>query len=420
MTTRFARRMEALKASEIREILKVTQRPEVISFAGGLPAPELFPVQALADVTQKILEEEGTRALQYSTTEGHPPLRSWIAARLAAHGGGRFTADDILVTAGSQQGLDLTGKLFLDEGDVVLCESPTYLGAISAWNVFRPRWVEVPTDDEGMVPEALGQLLGRHPNAKIVYVVPNFQNPSGRTWSLERRRSLMEVADRYDVFVVEDNPYGELRFEGTPLPSIASFDRAGRVISLGTFSKVFCPGLRVGWVAARSPLHEKLVILKQGADLQTSTLTQMQVARYLAENDLDENIARLIPVYRERRDAMLEALEKEMPAGVRFTRPAGGLFLWVQLPEGVSARTLLDECLRHNVAFVPGGAFFPNGGHEETFRLNYSNMPVDRIREGIRRLASALDQLLLKRDRGILLPGAEAALSVRADQESPD
>ncbi len=420
MTTRFAKRMEALKASEIREILKVTQRPEVISFAGGLPAPELFPVQALSDVTRKILEEEGTRALQYSTTEGHPPLRSWIAARLAAHGGGRFTADDILVTAGSQQGLDLTGKLFLDEGDVVLCESPTYLGAISAWNVFRPRWVEVPTDDEGMVPEALGQLLGRHPNAKIVYVVPNFQNPSGRTWSLERRRSLMEVADRYDVFVVEDNPYGELRFEGTSLPSIASFDRAGRVISLGTFSKVFCPGLRVGWVAARSPLHEKLVVLKQGADLQTSTLAQMQVARYLAENDLDQDIARLIPVYRERRDAMLEALEKEMPDGVRFTRPTGGLFLWVELPVGVSARTLLDECLRHNVAFVPGGAFFPNGGHEETFRLNYSNMPVDRIREGIRRLASALDQLLLKRDRGMVQPGAEAALSARADQESPD
>lgn len=420
MTKRFAKRMEALKASEIREILKVTQRPEVISFAGGLPAPELFPVQALADVTRKILEEEGARALQYSTTEGHPPLRSWIAARLTAHGGGRFLADDILVTAGSQQGLDLIGKLFLDEGDVVLCESPTYLGAISAWNVFRPRWVEVTTDDDGMVPEALEELLGRHQNAKIVYAVPNFQNPSGRTWSLERRRSLMEVADRYDVFVIEDNPYGELRFEGTPLPSLASFDRDGSVISLGTFSKVFCPGLRVGWVAAHSPLHEKLVVLKQGADLQTSTLTQMQVARYLAENDLDENIARLIPVYRERRDAMLEALEKEMPDGVRFTHPAGGLFLWVELPEGVSARTLLDECLRHNVAFVPGGAFFPNGGHEETLRLNYSNMPVDRIREGIRRLASALDQLLLKCNRGILQPGAEAALSVRADQESPD
>jgi DNA-binding transcriptional MocR family regulator len=390
MTSRFAKRMESLKASEIREILKVTQRPEVISFAGGLPAPELFPVKALQEVTRKILEEEGRHALQYSTTEGHPPLRRWIAGRLAAHEGGRFTADDILVTSGSQQGLDLTGKLFLDEGDVVLCESPTYLGAISAWNVFRPRWVEVPTDDEGMLPEALDELLGRHPDAKLVYVVPNFQNPSGRTWSLERRRRVMEVADRSEVHVVEDNPYGELRFEGTPLPSLASFSRAGRVISLGTFSKVFCPGLRVAWVAARSSLHEKLVVLKQGADLQTSTLAQMQVARYLAEHDLDEDIARLIPVYRERRDAMLGALGEEMPTGVRYTRPAGGLFLWVELPEGVSARTLLDECLRNDVAFVPGGAFFPNGGHEETLRLNYSNMPVERIREGIRRLAAAL------------------------------
>ena len=408
MTTRFARRMEALKASEIREILKVTQKPEVISFAGGLPAPELFPVQALAEVTRRILQEDGARALQYSTTEGHPPLRSWIAARLAAHEGGRFTADDILVTSGSQQGLDLTGKLFLDEGDVVLCESPTYLGAISAWNVFRPRWVEVPTDDDGMVPEALETLLGRHPNAKIVYAVPNFQNPSGRTWSLERRQRLMEVVDQHDVIVVEDNPYGELRFEGTPLPSLASFDRADRVVSLGTFSKVFCPGLRVAWVAARSPLQEGLVILKQGADLQTSTLTQMQVARYLAENDLDIDIARLIPVYRERRDAMLEALGAEMPAGVRFTRPAGGLFLWVELPGGLNARTLLDECLKRDVAFVPGGAFFPNGGHEETLRLNYSNMPIKRIREGIRRLASALDQLLLRR-RGIV-PEVEAGL----------
>jgi len=409
MTPRYSRRMEALKASEIREILKVTQRPEVISFAGGLPAPELFPVEALSQVTNRILQEEGARALQYSTTEGHRPLRSWIAARLAAHGGGRFTVDDILVTSGSQQGLDLTGKLLLDEGDVVLCESPTYLGAISAWNVFQPTWVEVPTDDEGMIPESLGDLLRLHASAKVVYAVPNFQNPSGRTWSLERRRRVMEVVDRYDVFVVEDNPYGELRFEGAPLPSLASFDRAGLVISLGTFSKVFCPGLRVAWMAARSPLQERLVILKQGADLQTSTLAQMQVARYLSENDLDDAIARLIPVYRERRDAMLEALEAGMPAGVRFTRPAGGLFVWVELPEGISARTLLEGCLSRDVAFVPGGAFFPNGGHEETLRLNYSNMPVERIREGIRRLASALDQLLpgrpgLQPEAGATLP----------------
>lgn len=390
MTTRFARRMEALKASEIREILKVTQRPEVISFAGGLPAPELFPVKTLAAATQKVFEEDGMRALQYSTTEGHAPLRRKIAERMRATWDAHVTPEQILVTSGSQQGLDLTGKLLLDEGDVVLCESPTYLGAISAWNVVRPRWVEVSTDDDGMDPAALEETLRAYPAAKAIYVIPNFQNPSGRTWSLERRRRFMEIVEKHDVWVVEDNPYGELRLEGTSIPSLKSMDRRGRVLALGTFSKVFCPGLRIAWIAAENPAYEKLVILKQGADLQTSTLGQLQVDRYLDENDLDADIARILPVYRERRDAMLAALDVEMPAGVRWTRPAGGLFLWMTLPEKLSARTLLEECVRQNVAFVPGGAFYPNGGHENTLRLNYSNMPIERIREGVRRLAGAV------------------------------
>jgi DNA-binding transcriptional MocR family regulator len=390
MTTRFARRMEVLKASEIREILKVTQRPEVISFAGGLPAPELFPVKTLAAATQRVFEEEGTRGLQYSTTEGHPPLRRKIAERMKATWDAHVTPEQVLVTSGSQQGLDLSGKLLLDEGDVVLCESPSYLGALSAWNVMRPRWVEVATDDDGMDPASLDEKLRAHPNAKAIYVIPNFQNPSGRTWSLERRRRFMDLVERHDVWVVEDNPYGELRFEGAPIPSLKSLDRRGRVIALGTFSKVFCPGLRVAWVAAEAPVVEKLVILKQGADLQTATLAQLQVNRYLEENDLDADIARILPVYRERRDAMLAALDAEMPAGVRWTRPQGGLFLWMTLPESLNARTLLDECVRQNVAFVPGGAFFPNGGNENTLRLNYSNMPVERIREGVRRLAASV------------------------------
>jgi DNA-binding transcriptional MocR family regulator len=382
--------MEALKASEIREILKVTQRPEVISFAGGLPAPELFPVKTLAAATQKVFEEDGMRALQYSTTEGHAPLRRKIAERMQSTWNACVAPDQILVTSGSQQGLDLTGKLLLDEGDVVLCESPTYLGAISAWNVVRPRWVEVETDDDGMVPAALERTLRTYPNAKAIYVIPNFQNPSGRTWSLERRRQFMEIVERHDVWVVEDNPYGELRLEGEPITSLKSLDRRGRVLALGTFSKVFCPGLRIAWIAAENPAYEKLVILKQGADLQTSTLGQLQVNRYLEENDLDADIARILPVYRERRDAMLAALDAAMPPGVTWTRPSGGLFVWMTLPEGLSARTLLDECVRQNVAFVPGGAFYPNGDHENTLRLNYSNMPVERIREGIRRLASAV------------------------------
>ena len=396
MTTRFARRMEALKASEIREILKVTQRPEVISFAGGLPAPELFPVKTLAAATQKVFEEDGMRALQYSTTEGHAPLRRKIADRMKATWDAAVAPDQVLVTSGSQQGLDLTGKLLLDEGDVVLCESPTYLGAISAWNVVRPRWVEVETDDEGMVLADLEAKLSEFPHAKAAYVIPNFQNPSGRTWSLARRRGFMDLVEHSGLYVVEDNPYGELRLEGEPLPSLKSLDTKGRVIALGTFSKVFCPGLRIAWIAAEGPVYEKLVILKQGADLQTSTLGQLQVNRYLDENDLDADIAKIIPVYRERRDAMLAALDAEMPAGVHYTRPSGGLFLWMTLPEKLSARTLLDECVRQNVAFVPGGAFYPNGGHENTLRLNYSNMPIERIREGVRRLASALNRELAR------------------------
>jgi DNA-binding transcriptional MocR family regulator len=382
--------MDALKASEIREILKVTQRPEVISFAGGLPAPELFPVKTLAAATQKVFEEDGMRALQYSTTEGHAPLRRKIAERMKTSWNAHVSPDQILITSGSQQGLDLTGKLLFDEGDVALCESPTYLGAISAWNVVRPRWVEVATDDDGMDLAALEEQLRVYPNAKAVYVIPNFQNPSGRTWSLERRKGFMEIVERSGLYVVEDNPYGELRLEGAPIPSLKSFDTKGRVIALGTFSKVFCPGLRIAWIAAENPVYEKLVILKQGADLQTSTLGQLQVNRYLEENDLDADISRIIPVYRERRDAMLAALDKEMPEGVQYTRPSGGLFLWMTLPDRLSARTLLDECVRQNVAFVPGGAFYPNGGHENTLRLNYSNMPIERIREGVRRLATAV------------------------------
>lgn len=390
----YAKRMDLLKASDIREILKVTQRAEVISFAGGLPAPEFFPWQRLAELSRNLLLEDGPRALQYSTTEGHPPLREKLAARHNARWGTRHQAGDILITSGSQQGLDLIGKLFLDDGDTVLCESPTYLGTISAWNTFRPTWVEVPTDDDGMDLAALEERLATCGKVKLIYVVPNFQNPSGRTWSLERRRQFMAIVQRHQIHVVEDNPYGELRFEGETLPGLESMDTQGLVIGLGTFSKVFCPGMRLAWMAVKAPLYEKLVILKQGTDLHTSTLHQMEMDRYLDQYDLDADIARILPVYRERRDVMLATLEAELPAGVRFTRPAGGLFIWVELPAQLSARKLLQVCLARNVAFVPGGAFFPNGGHENTFRLNYSNMPAERIREGVRRLAEAIRELL--------------------------
>ncbi len=394
MAIQFARRMEGLKASDVREILKITQSGEIISFAGGLPAPELFPVQDLGEATRRVLEEQGQKALQYSTTEGYMPLREMLAQRMNARCGIRATADEVLITTGSQQALDLTGKLLIDEGDTVLCESPTYVGAISALNVFSPRWVEIPTDDEGMDVDALQRRLENCDRIKLIYVVPNFQNPTGITWSLERRRRFAEVVMRHSVAVVEDNPYGELRFEGMPLPPIKSFDTKGHVVYLGTFSKILSPGMRIGWLTAAKPLYEKYVILKQGGDLHTSTLSQMQVAAYLESFDMDQHLARLRAVYRERRDAMIRALEKEMPRCVSFSRPAGGLFLWAELPAHLDARELLRRSLELRVAFVPGGSFFPKGNKENTLRLSYSNMPVSRIEEGIRRLAQAVKEML--------------------------
>ncbi len=397
VTAAFARRMEVVRASEIRELLRLTANRDIISLAGGLPAPELFPAAELATLTSRILTERGASALQYSPTEGYGPLRAQIAARMNARWGTAHTADEILVVTGSQQGLDLVGKLFLDEGDEVLCESPTYVGAISAWNVMRPRWVEVPTDDEGMIISELERLLTASKRAKFIYVIPNFQNPSGRTWSLERRHQLMELATRHGISVVEDNPYGEVRFEGTHLPSLRSMDPEGLVIGLGTFSKIFCPGLRIGWIAASQPVFGKLVLLKQGADLHTPTLNQMQVSASIETGDFETRIERITAVYRERREAMSRALERELPPGGRFTRPQGGLFLWVELPEGVDSRELLGRCMEAGVAFVPGEGFYPNGGHPNTLRLNYSNMSVQRLDEGVRRLGTALRQLLAER-----------------------
>lgn len=394
MNDRFARRMLEVRASEIRELLKHTQSPEMISFAGGLPAPELFPVAEMREVASRVLQAEGCKALQYSTTEGHALLRATIAGRTNHTWGTRLTPDDILITTGSQQGLDLIGKLFLDEGDEVLCESPTYIGAITAWRVFRPRWIEVPTDDEGMIPDELERHLAGAPHPRFIYVIPNFQNPSGRTWSLERRKAVVGIARRWDTAIVEDNPYGEVRFEGETLPSLQSIDVSGNTISLGTFSKIFCPGLRLGWIAAERPYLEKLIILKQGADLHTSTLDQMLAAGWLESYDSASHIRKITSTYRSRRDAMVAALEREMPEGVTFTRPEGGLFLWVRFPRQVNARVLLARCLECRVAFVPGGAFFPNGGNENTARLNFSCMPEERIRDGIARMAVALRQVL--------------------------
>ena len=390
MRMKFANRIDSLRASDIREILKITQRSEVISFAGGLPAPELFPVEEIKEISRLLMEESGRVALQYSTTEGYEPLRQKIAARIGRKFQTQASAEEVMITSGSQQALDFTGKLFLDAGDVVLCESPTYLAAISAFRAYQPEFIAVPTDDDGMIIEELERILATTDNVKLVYVIPDFQNPTGRTWSRERRRRFIETVSRYGVAVLEDNPYGELRFEGEILPSIKSMDREGLVIGTGTFSKTFCPGMRIGWLVAAPPVIEKYVLIKQGADLCTSLRNQMEIDLFMELFDFEGNLVRLTELYRQRRNSMVAALEAMMPEGVSFTRPQGGLFLWVTLPERIKAIELLKRCLEQNVAFVPGDSFFPNGGVENTLRLNYSNMPEDRIREGVARLAAAI------------------------------
>lgn len=394
MKLRTARRMANIKASEIREILKITERPEVISFAGGLPAPELFPVEEIKEVNRIVLDTDGSKALQYTTTEGFKPLRQWIADRMNTRLGTAFDGDNILITHGSQQALDLSGKVFLDEGDIVFCESPTYLAAISAFKAYGCSFIEIPTDEEGMIISELEKQLAAHPEGKLIYVIPDFQNPTGRTWSLERRRQLAELSAEYGIAVLEDNPYGELRFEGDFLPSVKSFDRTGNILCTGTFSKIFCPGYRIGWIAGDKDVIHQFVLVKQGADLQCNTIAQMELAKFLELYDIDEHIEKIRTVYKKRRDLTVSTMEACFPAGVTFTRPQGGLFAWVVLPDHINARDLLEKCLEQNVAFVPGGSFFPNGGHENTFRVNFSNMPDDRIVEGLTRLGTVLQQFI--------------------------
>ncbi len=395
MKYKYAERMSNLKASEIREILKVTQRPEVISFAGGLPAPELFPIEEIKAVNQLVLEESGFVALQYTTTEGYLPLREWIANRMNTRLGTSFEADQVLITHGSQQALDLAGKVFLDKGDVVLCESPTYLAAISAFRAYECEFVDVPTDDDGMVIEDLERILNTVKNVKVIYVIPEFQNPTGKTWSLKRRKRLAEAAERHQIIVIEDNPYGELRFEGESQPSVKSFDVRGYVLCTGTFSKIFCPGYRIGWIAGEKEIIRKFVLAKQGTDLQCNTIAQMEIAKYLELYDIDEHIGKIRDVYRRRRDLAVQVMENEFPTGVTFTRPQGGLFAWVELPDEMNARDVLALSLDQKVAFVPGGSFFPNGGHENTLRINFSNMTEDRIVEGLTRLGRILQSMIL-------------------------
>lgn len=387
---RFASRMELLKGSAIRELLALTAKPEIISFAGGMPAPELFPVEQMEKAANAVMEEMGQAAMQYSSTEGYVPLRQQIVDRMAAKNNIHTTVDNILVTSGSQQGLDYSGRVFLDKDDIVLIESPSYLGALNAFKTCEPRFIEVPTDDGGMVMEELEKILEKEDRVKMIYVIPDFQNPSSRTWSLERRQKFMEIINKYEIPVIEDNPYGELRFEGEAQPALKSLDTKGLVVYLGTFSKILAPGYRLGWVCADGEILDKYNFMAQAAALQASTISQMETAKWIEMYDLDAHVAKIVEVYGKRRDLMYNTMKEEFPPEVKFAKPTGGLFLWVELPEYMDAAVLAKEALKENVAYVPGEGFYPDGNTKNTFRMNYSNMPDDKIVEGVKRLAKVI------------------------------
>ena len=396
MNYTFANRMDRLKGSAVRELMALTARPEVISFAGGMPAPELFPVEGVKEAACAVLDEMGRKALQYAPTEGYIPLREQIVKRMEERLHIKTDIDHVLVTSGSQQGLDFSARVFLNPGDVILVESPSYVGALNAFNACEPTYVEVPTDDYGMIPEELERILETTENVKLIYVIPDFQNPSGKTWSMKRREHFMELVNKYEIPVIEDNPYGDLRFEGEYLPSLKSMDTKDLVIFLGTLSKVFCPGLRIGWVCAPAEILAKYNFVKQGADLQVSSFDQMLASKFMDMYDLNEHVEKIKAVYKVRRDLMLKTMEETFPAGVTWTKPEGGLFTWVTLPEGVDAGKIAPKLLEQNVAYVPGGAFYPYPGKENHFRLNYSNATEENLVEGIKRIGAVLTAELSK------------------------
>jgi len=386
---RFSKRAGHMQPSDIREIGKLTADPEIISFAGGMPDPDFFPLEALREIAGIVLAEDGKAALQYNATKGYAPLREKIADRMQRMDI-RASADDIMIVSGSQQGIDFCGRVFLDEGDAVVCESPSYSGALNAFSAYLPEFIEIPTDDQGMDIDQLEQTLSTCSNIKLVYVIPDFQNPTGRTWSLERRQQLVTLADRFDIPIIEDDPYSSFRFEGDPLPALKSLDKHNRVIYLGTFSKTLCPGLRIGWIVAGEDILNKIEIAKQVADIHSNSLAQREIDQYLERFDLDKQIERVTAAYGKRKALMVKAIKKFFPAECSWTDPEGGIFIWVEMPAYINARHVLLKAIKEKVAFIPGGGFFPNSQKENTMRLNFSTMSDEKITEGIERLGHVL------------------------------
>ena len=385
----FSERAQQLQSSFIREILKITQRPEIISFAGGLPSPATFPVDVMKAAYDKVLTQTGKVALQYGPTDGYGPLREWIANSLSTEGS-RILPEQILMTSGSQQALDLLGKVLIDEGSRVLVETPSYLGALQAFSVYRPEFKSVDTDEHGLVPSS---IEGVAQGARLLYSLPNFQNPTGRTLSIERRQELVETCARLGVPLIEDDPYGALSYRGEPMPKMVAMNPDG-VIYMGSFSKVLTPGIRLGYVCAPLPLVRRLELAKQAADLHTAQLTQMVVHEVVKDGFLDQHIPTIRKLYGDQCQVMLDAMAEHFPASVTWTRPEGGMFIWVTLPKSIDAMKLLDQSLAARVAFVPGAPFYANEPETNTLRLSFVTVPPERIREGIAILGKLIKDML--------------------------
>ena len=388
----FSDRITDVPRSFIREILKVTVDPTVISFAGGLPNRELFPIQALREATCKVFDAQGREVLQYASSEGYPGLREYISQRYREKISVSIPVENILVTSGSQQGLDLLGKTLLNDGDKIVIEEPGYLGAIQALSLYKPQFIPIPVSNEGMNPEILQTALSTE-RPKLVYTVPNFQNPSGISYPEKNRRELSKIIEGSNTILIEDDPYGDLRFSGSPQSSFKKLLPQNTVL-LGSFSKSLVPGLRLGWIVANDPLMQKLITAKQATDLHTSHFTQCIVYQYLIDTDVEKHIDLIREVYGRQSQAMQESMKKHFPAKISFTQPEGGMFLWAELPRGMAALDLFELAIKDKVAFVPGDPFYVRGSRHNTLRLNFSCSDEDTINIGIERLGESIRKLI--------------------------
>ena len=395
----FSKLAKQSKASSIREILKIIQSSDVISLAGGMPDPKTFPVQEIKEICAQILTRDSARALQYSSTEGLLKLREFLFQWLKMDDK-KYTTDNMIITSGSQQGLDLVSKALLDPGDIVIVELPSYLAALNVFRSYGAEMIGIPMDNEGMqmefLEDTLEEITKKGKKAKFVYTISNFQNPAGITMSLPRRKKILEIAQKYNFFILEDNPYDKIRFEGEPIPSIFSFDYEGRVINLGTFSKILCPGLRLAWVSGNEEIIEKIAILKQATDLCTTMLNQLIASEYCEQGYIDKNIESNISIYKDKRDIMLQSLEKYFPEGTSWTKPNGGFFVFVTLPENIDADEMLSEAIKEKVAYVSGSSFYADGKGKNTMRLSFCYPSKRDIEEGIKRLGQVISKQIRK------------------------